>query len=164
MPDTVHKKPAAKPVHAPAHPAAHASATHHAAPTHHAGKYVEAVGRRKTAIARVRITKGTGDMKVNGVEAKKYFAMAGLLVSAKSPAERIGIAKNFDVSANVSGGGIHAQAEAIRLGYARAIVKSAPEWKKQLRALGFLTRDSRMVERKKYGLKKARRSPQWAKR
>jgi small subunit ribosomal protein S9 len=68
------------------------------------------------------------------------------------------------VSAKVSGGGIHAQAGAVRLGVSRALVKKNDEWKKRLRVLGFLTRDSRMVERKKYGLKKARRSPQWAKR
>ena len=148
MPESTHKKPVA-----------------HRAPAHHAShKYVEAVGRRKTAIARVRIMKGTGGMTVNGMDAKKYFSLPRLAVVAKAPAERVGIAKEFDVTAKVVGGGVHAQAEAIRLGFARAIVKQSPEWKKQLRAMGFLTRDSRMVERKKYGLKKARRSPQWAKR
>lgn len=141
--------------------------THRTATTaaHHAShKYIEAVGRRKTAIARVRIMKGTGGMTVNGMDAKKYFNLPRLAVIAKAPAERIGIAKEFDLTAKVVGGGVHAQAEAIQLGFARAIVKHQPEWKKQLRAQGFLTRDSRMVERKKYGLKKARRSPQWAKR
>jgi small subunit ribosomal protein S9 len=74
------------------------------------------------------------------------------------------ITEKWDVSAKVSGGGIHAQADAIRMGVARALVKDDPEWKKRLRAYGFMTRDSRMVERKKYGLKKARRAPQWTKR
>ncbi len=145
-------------------PATHHAAAHKPAATHHASKYVEAVGRRKTAIARVRIVKGDGAMQVNGMEAKKYFNIPRLVVTAKAPAERLGLGKNYDVTARVVGGGVHAQAEAVRLGFARAIIKQSPEWKPQLRAYGFLTRDSRMVERKKYGLKKARRSPQWAKR
>jgi small subunit ribosomal protein S9 len=152
------KSTAAHRPRAAAHPA-----TEHK-PVVHAERYTEAVGRRKTAIARVRISKGEGAMQVNGMEAKKYFALPRLVTAAKSPAERLGLGKDFDVTVQVSGGGIHAQAEAIRLGYARAIIKLSPEWRKQLRAVGFLTRDSRMVERKKYGLKKARRSPQWAKR
>ncbi len=129
----------------------------------HSGKYVEAIGRRKTAIARVRITHGKGVMTVNGMDAKKYFTLSRLVKSLKSPLEQLNLG-TLDVSAHVNGGGITAQAEAIRLGISRAIVKETPDWKKQLRALGFLTRDSRAVERKKYGLRKARRSPQWAKR
>jgi small subunit ribosomal protein S9 len=112
------------------------------------GKYIEAVGRRKTSIARVRLFAGTGKMIVNG----------------KAPLTSLKIAGEWDMTVMVSGGGIHAQAGAVRLGVARAIIKKNAEWKKYLRVLGFLTRDSRMVERKKYGLKKARRSPQWAKR
>ena len=148
MPEVTHKKPATtKP--------AHTASTH---------KYIEAIGRRKTAIARVRIMKGDGVMTVNGIEAKKYFTLPRLVAAARAASERLSLTKSLDVTVKVSGGGIHAQADAIRLGVARAIVKQSPEWKKQLRAFGFLTRDSRMVERKKYGLKKARRSPQWAKR
>lgn len=144
--------------------AAPGAVAHHAAAAHKAGHYTEAVGRRKTSIARIRIVKGDGAMTVNGLEAKKYFTLPRLVQSARSSAEKLGIMNTMDVTAKVSGGGIHAQADAVRLGLARAIIKQSPEWKPQLRALGFLTRDSRMVERKKYGLKKARRSPQWAKR
>lgn len=130
----------------------------------HSGRYIEAVGRRKTAIARVRIFSGSGKLTVNDADSKSYFVMPGLIATAVSPLTELKLKSEFDVSAHVMGGGIHAQAEAIRLGVARAIVEKDPEWKKRLRALGFLTRDSRMVERKKYGKLKARRSPQWAKR
>jgi small subunit ribosomal protein S9 len=128
------------------------------------GKYIEAVGRRKTSIARVRIFEGTGKMTVNDKDAKQYFPLAGLVADAIAPLTHLKIAGEWDATVKVSGGGIHSQAGAVRLGIARAIIKKNPEWKKLLRVLGFLTRDSRMVERKKYGLKKARRSPQWAKR
>jgi small subunit ribosomal protein S9 len=90
--------------------------------------------------------------------------LARLIADAKAPLTSLKIAGEWDMTVMVSGGGIHAQAGAVRLGVARAIIKKNAEWKKYLRVLGFLTRDSRMVERKKYGLKKARRSPQWAKR
>lgn len=136
---------------------------------HHAesesrGRYIEAVGRRKTAIARVRLTAGSGLVVVNGMAPREYFTLPRLITAALAPLASLKIHQTYDVSAQVSGGGIHAQAEAIRLGIARAIVAREPEWKKRLRVEGFLTRDSRMVERKKYGLKKARRRPQWAKR
>ena len=127
-------------------------------------RYVEAIGRRKTAIARVRLSKGTGKMTVNGKAPKEYFTLQRLVASAIAPLRDLQIIDGYDVSAHVSGGGIHAQAEAIRLGLARAIIEKTPEWKPRLRASGFLTRDSRMVERKKPGLLKARRRPQWAKR
>ena len=166
------KKPATKRAPA-AHPAPHKAA----APREHkpvaaekaahpvrAGRYIEAVGRRKTAVARIRISAGNGKLLVNDKEAKLYFALPRLILTAMSPLEQLKLKGEFDVSAHVSGGGIHAQAEAIRLGISRAIVKKDPEWKKRLRAMGFMTRDSRMVERKKYGLLKARRRPQWAKR
>lgn len=144
--------------------------TTHAAPAHKpvarakAGRYVEAIGRRKTAIARVRVSSGDGKVLVNDKDPKRYFAMPGLVAIAVAPLEDLKIKGDYDVSAHVSGGGIHAQAEAIRLGIARAIVEKNEEWKKRLRVSGYLTRDSRMVERKKYGKKKARRAPQWAKR
>ncbi|MGB7957519.1 MAG: 30S ribosomal protein S9 [Minisyncoccia bacterium] len=125
---------------------------------------MESVGRRKTAIARVRLSPGTGKFTTNGKEAKQYFSLPRLVADAISPLTRLKIAGEWDISAQVSGSGIHAQAGAVRLGVARALVKKDEEYKKLLRVFGFMTRDSRMVERKKYGLKKARRSPQWAKR
>ena len=140
--------------------ATHAAAAHPAAPKN---RYIEAIGRRKTAIARVRLTKGDGKFIVNGKAAKEYFMLPRLIINALRPLAELKI-EGYDVSAQVKGGGIHAQAEAIRLGIARAVAEKEPERKKLLRVSGFLTRDSRMVERKKYGLKKARRRPQWAKR
>lgn len=126
-------------------------------------RYTEAVGRRKTAIARVRIMPGTGKMTVNGKSPKEYFTLPRLVQDARAPMDQLKL-DEYDVSVNVSGGGIHAQAGAVRLGLARAIIAKTPDWKPRLRTMGFLTRDSRMVERKKYGLNKARRAPQWAKR
>jgi small subunit ribosomal protein S9 len=160
MPEIV-KKPAVKraPVaHVPKeHKASVAAAKSHA-------KYFESVGRRKTSIARVRISAGNGKMIVNDKEARKYFPLDRLVADAIAPLTKLKIAGEWDITVKVAGGGIHAQAGAIRLGVARALVKQNPELKKMLRVFGFMTRDSRMVERKKYGLKKARRSPQWAKR
>jgi small subunit ribosomal protein S9 len=152
------KKPATH-----AAPAAHAASTHaaHSAPK---TRYTEATGRRKTAIARVRLTAGKGAVTVNGKELSQYFSIPRLVAAATAPLWELNIAKDYDVSVHVSGGGIHAQAEAIRHGVARAIVDIDAAWKPRLRAVGYMTRDSRMVERKKYGLKKARRAPQWAKR
>ncbi len=147
--------PSAHPRHAPA------AAAHAAQPK---GRYTEAIGRRKTAIARVRLFSGTGKMLVNGKDPKQYFLLPRLLAAAVAPLAQMDLAKQFDVTVTVRGGGISAQAEAVRHGLARAIVLHAPDWKPRLRAMGWLTRDSRMVERKKYGLKKARRAPQWAKR
>ena len=149
-----HKAPAAA-----AHPATHATA-HPAAK----GRYIEAVGRRKTAVARVRMVAGTGKFLVNGKELKDYFDIARQATAAISPMEQLNIRKDYDVTAMVGGGGLNAQAEAIRHGLSRAIVLTDAAWKPRLRAVGFMTRDSRMVERKKYGLRKARRAPQWAKR
>jgi small subunit ribosomal protein S9 len=126
-------------------------------------RYTEAVGRRKTAIARVRIMPGTGKMTVNGKTPVQYFTLPRLVADARSPLEQLKLTE-YDVTVVVSGGGIHAQAGAVRLGLSRAIIAKSPDWKPRLRTIGFLTRDSRMVERKKYGLNKARRAPQWAKR
>ena len=140
--------------------AAHAARPAHAAPHE---RYSEAIGRRKTAVARVRITVGSGKMTVNGKEPKQYFVLPRLLAIALAPLRELKL-EDIDVSVKIGGGGISAQAEAVRHGISRAIVVRAPEWKSRLRAMGYLTRDSRMVERKKYGLKKARRAPQWAKR
>lgn len=142
--------------------------THKAAgkPTAHrsAGRYFESVGRRKTAIARVRIQPGHGGVTINNRALNTYFTLDRLRASAISPLTELKIKEKIDVSAKIIGGGIKAQAEALRHGLSRAIVIWDEDTKKRLRGLGFLTRDSRMVERKKYGLKKARRAPQWKKR
>ena len=156
-PTVVHKKAA---VHKEPAAASHKETA--AAPAKK-NRYTEAVGRRKTAIARVRISAGTGKMVVNGKTPAEYFTLPRLVAAARSPLEQLKL-DEYDVSVKVSGGGIHAQADAVRLGLSRAIIAKSPDWKPRLRTMGFLTRDSRMVERKKYGLKKARRSPQWAKR
>ena len=150
---TVHKKEA---VHK------EPAAATHTAPAKKS-RYTEAVGRRKTAIARVRISAGTGKMTVNGKTPAEYFTLPRLVAAARSPIEQLKL-DEYDVSVKVAGGGIHAQADAVRLGLSRAIIAKSPDWKPRLRTMGFLTRDSRMVERKKYGLRKARRAPQWAKR
>ncbi len=142
-----------------------AAAVHGSRPTHAApqGRYSEAIGRRKTAVARVRIIAGKGNVTVNGREPTQYFVLPRLLAIALAPLRELKL-DDVDVSVKIGGGGISAQAEAVRHGISRAIVVRTSEWKPRLRALGYLTRDSRMVERKKYGLKKARRAPQWAKR
>lgn len=127
-------------------------------------RYVEGIGRRKTAIARVRLVPGTGKFLANSKSFESYFHLPKLEQIARSPIEALKLAGKFDVSAKITGGGIHAQAEALRHGIARALTMHNEEFKKRLRGLGYLTRDSRMVERKKYGLKKARRAPQWQKR
>lgn len=129
-------------------------------------KYLEGVGRRKTAVARVRFypsNREGGDFVINGVDYKKYFPLARYKQSAVSPL-RLLKEKGGQIEVKVKGGGVMAQAEAVKLGLARALVKFDPDLKKELRAFGYLTRDPRMVERKKYGLKKARRAPQWTKR
>ncbi len=127
-------------------------------------KYYEVLGRRKTATARVRLSLGSGRVTVNDKELKEYFRSPGLEQAALSPLENLKLGAKFDVNVKVRGGGIHAQSEAVRHGLARALTVFNAEFKKRLRNLGFLTRDPRMVERKKYGLKKARRAPQWQKR
>ncbi|MBI4084923.1 MAG: 30S ribosomal protein S9 [Candidatus Liptonbacteria bacterium] len=129
-----------------------------------AERYFEGIGRRKTAVARVRVTKGTGAIVVNGKKPGEYFNTPLFGQMASSPLEKLAISDKFNVSAKVAGGGINAQAEAVRLGIARALVNFDEGFKSKLRTMGFLTRDPRMVERKKYGYKKARRAPQWKKR
>jgi len=127
-------------------------------------RYFEAVGRRKSAIARVRLLTKKKDFIVNGKTLDEYFPLERLVKETLSPLEVMKITDKLGASIKVSGGGINSQAEAIKLGISRALVKFNPLFKKRLRKLGFLTRDSRTVERKKYGLKKARRAPQWTKR
>jgi small subunit ribosomal protein S9 len=127
--------------------------------------YIGAVGRRKTSIARVRIIEAKEiSFSVNEKDVKIYFPLAELREIAMSPLSVSGKEVTFSVSVKVNGGGIRGQAEAIRLGLSRALVSFSENFKKPLRTLGYLTRDSRIVERKKAGLKKARRAPQWQKR
>ena len=130
-----------------------------------AKKYTEAIGRRKTSVARVRLSPATkGNMVINGKDLPLYFKTEELRSIAKGSLEKSGMTQKFSISVKAMGGGVHAQAEAIRLGIARAILKIEPEQKIALKKEGFLRRDSRKVERKKFGLKKARKSPKWSKR
>jgi len=128
-------------------------------------KYFEAVGRRKTSIARVRLF-GGGDSSVlvNNKKLESYFPTKELQYIAEEPFKKIKIEKKFRISAKIKGGGIHSQAEAMRHGISRALVKFNAELKKSLKMNGLLTRDSRAKERRKFGLKKARKAPQWSKR
>lgn len=128
-------------------------------------KYFEATGRRKTAIARVRLfTQGKKEIMVNDKPYKVYFPISALQKVVETPLEEIKCQDKFRISAKVKGGGQNAQAEATRHGITRALVILNPLFKKRLRKAGFLTRDPRMRERKKFGLKRARRGPQWSKR
>jgi len=123
-----------------------------------------ATGRRKTAVARVRLVPGTGRIIVNGRDAVEYFGRSLVLKTLQQPLEVTDTLGKFDVSVNVCGGGITGQAEATRHGIARALLLVSEEYRKPLKQAGLLTRDPRMKERKKYGLKKARRAPQFSKR
>lgn len=128
--------------------------------------YVEGIGRRKTATARVRLTPAKETtITVNGKKAEDYFQHQSLLKSIQSVLDTsdAGI-EHYSISAHVNGGGTTAQAEAIRLGIARALVKEKAERRGPLKLLGFLKRDPRSVERKKFGLRKARKRPAWSKR
>jgi small subunit ribosomal protein S9 len=123
-----------------------------------------ATGRRKTSVARVYVTPGKGDITVNARDLKEYFLSEIHQTMVKQPLVALKFENQYDVSINVEGGGIKGQAEAIRLGISRALVLSNAENKPTLRKEGFVTRDSRMVERKKPGRRKARRKFQFSKR
>lgn len=126
-------------------------------------QYTEAVGRRKTATARVRIVPAkSASMIVNGKAANEYFPLDGMVKTVLAPMQVLGA--SYAVSAKVHGGGHKAQAEAVRMGLSRAIAGLVPEQRKDLKVRGFLKRDPRAKERKKFGLKAARRAPQWSKR
>jgi small subunit ribosomal protein S9 len=127
-------------------------------------QYFDAVGRRKTSVARVRITPGTGKRLVNNVQMKKYLAREILEMMVEQPLKILELSDKFDVKVNVRGGGLSGQAGAIRHGIARALVKYDEDLKKTLKQYGFLTRDPRMVERKKPGQPKARKRFQFSKR
>lgn len=125
---------------------------------------IRAVGRRKTASARVRVVPGTGTMLVNGKPFSNYFPYYQLQEIVRAPLKAVGKDKDFDCSVKVVGGGARGQADAVQLGLARALVKYNEDWRKTLKTLGYLHRDARVKERKKFGLKRARRAPQWSKR
>ena len=127
-------------------------------------RYTEAVGRRKTAIARARITPASkNSFKINERDSASYFPTAELRKIVEEALNKIKNG-NFIVSVHVKGGGIHSQAEAVRHGIARALVKHDESSKTKLKTAGFLKRDPRAKERRKFGLKKARKAPQWSKR
>jgi len=120
-------------------------------------------GRRKNAVVRVRLVPGSGKVTVNGRDGNEYFGREALLNYALAPFKATDTVNHFDVVANGIGGGVSGQAGALRHGIARALLK-AGDYRADLKKAGFLTRDPRMVERKKYGLKKARKRPQFSKR
>ncbi|MCX6779525.1 MAG: 30S ribosomal protein S9 [Candidatus Magasanikbacteria bacterium] len=129
------------------------------------GKYIYAVGRRKSAKAQVKLMEtGKGVITVNGKPLKDFFTYFILQAKVVSPLKAVQEEETHDVVAMVKGGGPIGQAEAIRLGIARALIKWNEAFKPALKKMGFMTRDPRVKERKKFGLKKARRAPQWSKR
>ncbi len=125
---------------------------------------INGLGRRKTAIARVYLKSGSGVIKVNGKDINEYITMKQLVDRALRPLHVLDALSKYDVTVNAKGGGIKGQAEAISLGISRALVKSDETVKPALKAENLMTRDSRMVERKKFGRKKARKSFQFSKR
>ncbi len=129
------------------------------------GEYLYALGRRKSGTAQVRVyLKGSGKIVVNGKDMKEYFPVEDLQDAVMVPLRAVGMNETADVVAQAKGGGIRGQADAVKLGIARALLVHNPDLRATLKPLGVLTRDPREKERKKYGLKKARKSPQWAKR
>jgi small subunit ribosomal protein S9 len=126
--------------------------------------YYEGVGRRKTASARVRLYPGEGNIVVNDKPMGEYFSREGDVLHLLEPLKVTGTAGTFNVSVKVQGGGISGQSGAVRHGIARALLKADPNLRPVLRKGGFLTRDARMKERKKPGLKRARKAPQYTKR
>lgn len=124
----------------------------------------QGTGRRKSSVARVRLTTGTGNVVVNGLGLKEYFDLDTLITIVKQPLVLTETEGNVDVIANIYGGGKAGQAGALRHGITRALIEFRPELRPALKDAGFVTRDARKKERKKYGLKKARRAPQFSKR
>ena len=124
----------------------------------------QAVGRRKKSIARVRLVPGEGKILINRRDIDNYFGLETLKMTVRQPLQLTDTASRFDVIVNVYGGGTTGQAGAIRHGISRALCKANPDLRGDLKKAGFLTRDPRMKERKKYGLKAARRAPQFSKR
>lgn len=134
-------------------------------PKYKPDRYWEAVGRRKTAVARVRLfSRGEKEVLVNDKLHQKYFPDIELRQTVVASLKKMNSLERFRVISKVKGGGLSAQAEALRHGIARALVKFNPDFRVRLKKSGYLTRDPRMRERKKFGLKRARRAPQWKKR
>ena len=127
-------------------------------------KYYYGTGRRKNAVARVRLIEGTGKITINDKDLDEYFGLETLKVIVKQPLSVTNTTAKYDVISSVKGGGYTGQAGAIRHGIARALNEANAEFRPILKSNGFLTRDPRMKERKKYGLKKARKAPQFSKR
>ena len=125
---------------------------------------INSIGRRKTAVARIYVTAGKGTVTVNNKDVEEYFPAGILQTIVRQPLNIVDQNEHFDISVNVDGGGPAGQAEAIRLAISRALVEIDPEHRPPLKKEGFLTRDPRMVERKKYGRRKARRRFQFSKR
>jgi len=122
-------------------------------------------GRRKSAVARVRLVPGNGQLTINGKPGDLYLQFnAAYLAAAKAPLETLGLENEYDILVNAEGGGLTGQADSIRLGVARALCQLDPENRKPLKSEGYMTRDPRAKERKKYGLRKARKAPQFSKR
>lgn len=128
-------------------------------------QYYEGIGRRKECTARVRVMSGSGQFIVNGKPAEEYFSRFGDMGTILAPIDAAGESlKNFDISVVAKGGGVSGQTGSVRLGIARALVKINPDWQPTMRQGGFLTRDARIKERKKPGLKRARKAPTYTKR
>ena len=125
---------------------------------------INTIGRRKTSVARLYMTAGNGEININGRAIAEYFPSDVLQIIVKQPLHKVEAADKFDFKVNVDGGGLKGQAEAIRLAISRALCEADPENRPPLKSEGFLTRDPRMVERKKPGRRKARRSFQFSKR
>ena len=125
---------------------------------------INAIGRRKAAVARVYVQAGAGNITINSKELQSYFPSSILQFVVKQPLNEVGVAEQYDIKVNLKGGGFNGQAGAVRLAIARALVKIDAEHKAALRKAGFLTRDARIVERKKPGQPKARRRFQFSKR
>jgi len=125
---------------------------------------VNTLGRRKTAVARIYLSEGKGNITVNKREFKEYFPSLTLQYIVMQPLNLVGVPENYDIKVNLGGGGATGQAEALRLAVTRALMEINPEWRTQLKAAGFVTRDPREVERKKPGQPKARKRFQFSKR
>ncbi|MCB0654063.1 MAG: 30S ribosomal protein S9 [Saprospiraceae bacterium] len=125
---------------------------------------INAIGRRKASVARVYLTKGEGNILVNGKDYKEYFPLPHIQGNITAPFKTVAVENIYDVKVNVKGGGYKGQAEAIRMGISRALVKLNEDFRSPLKSEKFLTRDARVVERKKYGKPKARKSFQFSKR
>lgn len=129
-----------------------------------AGNRYYGTGRRKSSVARVYLVPGTGKITINKKDIDDYLPLDTMKVVVRQPLELLGIADKYDVEVNVKGGGYQGQSGAIRHGISRALLEVDADYRPALKSAGFLTRDPRMKERKKYGLKKARRAPQFSKR